>query len=332
MDLVIKSGGKIIYVTDNLHLVTFVKNLQEYSDDYSRTVAKNTFWHLDSNDSTEIRPAQATYNSGFHARQTLTANNSLVNVTIPLNRYSFFEELEGRMCMQLDFEINFQPDAELLYGAVDTTRVVIDRFYLWIPRLEPKDSLMSKFVSDFQKPSKWKYLREMYEHSSPTRNSGDFRISASIDKVRHVFVYLQRLKNNIQANPYIFDTFKLNAADANSSLLNCRLEYGNGVFYPEVDYDTESKARILSDVMNYSWKKNDYNTGTQLNVSNYSSLYPLIYFDLSYQTEQVSRDPTQLVLKYRGNQASSADFQIHAIVLYENDIVVDKVGDQLVIV
>ena len=60
--------------------------------------------------------------------------------------------------MQLDFEIDLQPDAELLYGAVDTTRVVIDRFYLWVPRLEPKDSLMSKFVSDFQKPSKWKRL------------------------------------------------------------------------------------------------------------------------------------------------------------------------------
>ena len=127
--------------------------------------------------------------------------------------------------MQLDFEINRQPDAELLYGAVDTTRVVIDRFYLWVPRLEPKDSLMSKFVSEFKKPSKWKYRREMYQHSSPTRNSGDFRISASIDKVRHIFVYLQRLKNNnIQANPFIFDTFKLNVADANSSLLTCRLE------------------------------------------------------------------------------------------------------------
>ena len=163
--------------------------------------------------------------------------------------------------------------------------------------------------------------------------SGDFRTSASIDKVRHVFVYLQRLKNNnIQANPYIFDTFKLNAADDNSSLLTCRLEYGNGVFYPELDYETESKARIFSDVMNYSWKKNDYNTGTQLHVSNYESLYPLIYFDLSYQADQVSRDPKQLVLKYHINQASTADFQAHAIVLYENDVLIDKVGDQLVIV
>ena len=329
--LVIKSAGKIIYDTDNLHLVTFVKNLLEYSDDYSRTVAKNCLWYLDTDGTSD-----AATNLSFEARRLLTSDRKLVDVTIPLNRYSFFEELEGRMLppMQLTFEIDLNNDAELLFGAINTTRLTIDRFYLWVPRLEPKDALMSKFVSDFQKPSKWKYLREMYQHSDVTRNSGDFRISASIDKVRHVFVYLQQLKNNnIRQNPYIYDTFNLTAADpAVTWLLNCRLEYGNGVFYPELNYDYESKSRIFSDLMNYSWKKNDYNTGTQLNVSNWESLYPLLYFDLSYQAEQVSRDPKQLKLKYQINQASTADFQLHAIVLYEQDVVIDKVGDQLVIV
>ena len=38
----IKSAGKIVYDTDNLHNVTFVKNLLEYSDDFSRSVAKNS--------------------------------------------------------------------------------------------------------------------------------------------------------------------------------------------------------------------------------------------------------------------------------------------------
>jgi len=33
--LMIKSAGKIVYDTDNLHKVTFVKNLLEYSDDLS---------------------------------------------------------------------------------------------------------------------------------------------------------------------------------------------------------------------------------------------------------------------------------------------------------
>ena len=327
--MVIKSAGKIIYDTDNLHLVTFAKNLLEYSDDYARSVAKNSLWYLDTDATSDDT------NGGLEARRLLTANNRLVDVTIPLNRYSFFEELEGRMLppMQLSFEIDLTTDVEVLYGAADTFRLVIDRFYLWVPRIEPKDALMSKFISEFQKPSKWKYLREMYQHSDTTRNSGDFRISASIDKVRHVFIYLQRLKNNsMTENPYIYDTFKLNANNNNCKLLSCRLEYGNGVFYPELDYDEESKSRIFSDLMNYSWKKNDYNTGTQSNVSNWESIYPLLYFDLSYQTEEVSRDPKQLVLRYRINVPAAADFQLHAIVLYEKEVVIDKLGDQLVIV
>ena len=328
--MVIKSAGKIIYDTDNLYLVTFAKNLLEYSDDYARSVAKNSLWYLDTADS-----SVAATNPNFEARRLLTANRQLVNVTIPSNRYSFLEELEGRMLppMQLDFEIDLTTDVEVLYGAADTFRLVIDRFYLWVPRLEPKDALMSKFVSDYQKPTKWTYLREMYQRSDFTNSSGDFRISASIDKVKYVFVYLQRDKtSDMTANPYIFDTFKLNAGYNNSTLLNCRLEYGNGVFYPELEYDSDSKGRIFSDLMNYSWKKNDYNTGTQLNIANFTSLYPLIFFDLSYQADQVSRDPKQLMLKYLINTNDGDNFRVHAIVLYEQDVVIDKVGDQLVIV
>ena len=95
-----------------------------------------------------------------------------------------------------------------------------------------------------------------------------------------MFVYIQRNKTDgMTNNPYIFDTFKLNPGNDNSSLATCRIEYGNGVFYPELDYDSESLSRIFSDLMNYSWKKNDSNTGTQLNIANFKSLYGLIYFD-----------------------------------------------------
>ena len=90
--------------------------------------------------------------------------------------------------MQLSIELELTPDTEVLYGAAGTARLVIDRFYLWDPRLETRDSMMTKFISEFQKPTKWTYLRERYSTSASTRNSGDFRISASIDRVKHVFV------------------------------------------------------------------------------------------------------------------------------------------------
>ena len=41
--LMINSAGKIKYDTDSLHNVTLVKNLLEYSDDYSRSVRKTLY-------------------------------------------------------------------------------------------------------------------------------------------------------------------------------------------------------------------------------------------------------------------------------------------------
>ena len=272
--MMIKSAGKIAYDTDNLHKVTFVKNLLEYSNDFSRSVAKNSLWYLDTNHLI----ANANQNAGFEARRLLTTGNNDVNVVIPLNRYSLFEELESRplVPMQLQFNIHLQNDDELLQklGAVDDGRVVIDRFLLWVPKLIPKDSLYDKFVSSFLTKNAWTYSREMYEVSAPTHSSGFFQISSSIDNVKAIFVYLQRAKsNNALTNPYEFDTFNINADRANGSYLTtCRLEYGNGVFYPETEYDSESKVRIFNDSMSYGMRRNDYNSGTQLNLANYNDL------------------------------------------------------------
>ena len=57
--------------------------------------------------------------------------------------------------------------------------------------------------------------------------------------------------------------------------------------------------------MSYAHKKNDYNSGTQLNLSNYNELFPLIYFDLTFQAERVTRDPKQLIFRYKLNTNST---------------------------
>ena len=342
--LMIKSAGKIVYDTDNLHNVTFIKNLLEYSDDYSRSVAKNSLWYLDTDGTT------ANTNVGFAARHALTkagADDGLavggknINVIIPLNRWSFFEELNDKMLvpMQLQFNIELNSDDELIHRAHDNAggagRVVVNRFILWVPRLTPKDSMYDKFVNSFLKQTSWKYMREMYNVSAPTNTSGFFQISSSIDNVKHIFIYLKNSyrdddgQRQDENSPYTMDTFAL---PGDASLSNCRLEYGNGIFYPETEYDSESKVRIFNDVMAYAMRKNDYNTGTQLNIANYNALYPLIYFDLSYQTEKVTRDPKQLIFRYRLSANAGENFSVHAVVLYEELLKIDKIGNELVIV
>ena len=339
--LMIKSAGKIVYDTDNLRKVTFTKNLLAYSDDFSRSVAKNSFWYLDTDDTT------ANTNAGFEARrlQTQAVNNDgtggpkSINAIIPLNRFSFFGELEDKMLvpMQLQFNIELQNDNELVHKAnsVDAARVVVGRFLLWVPKLTPKDSLYDKFVSSFLKETWWSYLKEIYESSAPTRSSGFFQISSSIHNIKHVFVYLKENyrdandERQVNKSPYNINTFAL---PGGASLSNCRLEYGNGVFYPETKYYGESMVRIFNDVMAYAMRKNDFNSGTQLNLANYKSVYPLIYFDLSYQTEKVTRDLKQLIFRHRLTQNTNEDFSVHAIVLYEEEVKIDKVGNELVIV
>ena len=133
---------------------------------------------------------------------------------------------------------------------------------------------MTKYISEFQKPRRWKYLREKHFASAVTRNAVDYRIDSSTVNARHAFVFLQRLKRNeIEQNPHVFDTLNITGTPNAVTWLNtCRLEYGDGVFYPEVGYEETSKIRIFTDLLAYSWKENDYNTGTKLNVHNHSSL------------------------------------------------------------
>ena len=294
--MVIKSSGKIVHTCDNLHGITNVKNLLEYSDDFSRSVGKNSFWYLDTDGTT------ANTNTGFEARRMLTQaaqNNGgggakSINEVIPLSRFTFFEKLEDDMLppMQLTIELTLNNDDELIHKAAgaDDGRVVVKRLYLWLPKLIPKDSLYSKFVSDFLKPTEWTYMKDLYNQSAPTQDIQNmYQISPAIDNVKHVFIYLKRTNgpnnNESERTPYTFDTFKLNAADANSSLSSCRFEYGNNVFYPELEYDADSKVRIFNDLISYAARKNDYSTGTQLSLANFSNLYGLIYFDLTYQKE-----------------------------------------------
>ena len=78
--MVIKSSGKIVYESDNLHRITNVKNLLEYSDDYSRSVGKNSFWYLDTDGTT------ANTNLGFEARRILTQAHQNITAAEELNR------------------------------------------------------------------------------------------------------------------------------------------------------------------------------------------------------------------------------------------------------
>ena len=74
--LKLSSAGKKMYEADNIHKGIFIKNLLDFSDDFSRSVAKNQFWYLDS-DANTVTDNNAT-NLGMRARALLSHEGEIV--------------------------------------------------------------------------------------------------------------------------------------------------------------------------------------------------------------------------------------------------------------
>ena len=307
-NLQLSSAGKKLYEANNIHKGIFIKNLLDFLDDFSRSVAKNQFWYLDS-DATTATDNNAT-NLGMRARALLSHEGEIVKTITPLNRYSFFEGLSDRLLppLQLEFEIVLQDDREMIFQNDGTARrSVVRKFELWVPQLHFTGKGQTLANENVLKPTQWKYLNENLKSSSARRDAnGTWLITPGIKDPKHVFVFFQQTRKQTAytQNPYLFDTFDIDG-DNTARLDTCRLQYGT-TFYPELDYEHDFKIRILNDLIDFRYRKNDYNTGVQLQLANFEKLYPIIYFDLRNTKESVTGDSKKLEFHYRLNEAANA--------------------------
>ena len=292
----IKLNGKKVYDCNNANQVVNIKNLLDYSPSYPEKTASNEFFYLDTSRSAEEREFEvsgtnqlakrrAAYNKGFALRKALLGTSFTVNTEIPLNRYSFFEMLEDELLPNTRVEMNFEieSDGNLIWQVGADCRVVIPRMQLYVPRITFNSEGQSPYMSQYLKTHKWTYLRENIERSTSSRQrGGHFRISTVISKPKHVFVFIIN-DANIDAqttNPFLYNTFSVSTDPR--TLSNCHLEVGNGNEYPEIHYTpTTDVTCVYRDVLKYVHKNNEYGKGSLLNKSNFSTLFPFLYFDVT---------------------------------------------------
>ena len=135
--------------------------------------------------------------------------------------------------------------------------------------------------------------------------------------------------SNQEHNPQILDTFKVNADNNDCYLSAARLEVGNGTYYPELEYSESNKVRIYRDVINYVHKQNDKNTGSLLTRDNFDKLFGFLYFNLTYKSASIRAHPKQTVLRYKLSSAAAAgsNYKVYAIILYEEEVRIDPIGN-----
>ena len=140
------------------------------------------------------------------------------------------------------------------------------------------------------------------------QKEGEFRITNSITKPRHVYVFfLENSKLNSQtANPFQYNTFTL---DGNKTLKRCYLKVNNDIF-PTIHYSLpRDEIRLYQKVVRF-------NGVSLLNKNNFKDLYPFICFDLSALKEPEAK----LSFHYELNNETTVAYTIYAIVLHEKSI------------
>ena len=197
---------------------------------------------------------------------------------------------------------------------------------LFIPRITFNSEGQSLYVSQYLKPHKWTYLRENVERSnSSQQRTGNFKITSGISKPRHVFVFIINGANidSQTTNPFLYNTFSVSTDPR--SLLNCHLQVGNGNEYPEIHYTRNSDiTRVYRDVLNYTHSNNDFQGGTLLNRSNFSTIFPFLYFDLTKQKMDIKDGTTKLTFKYELSGTTATAYSVYAVTLYEQDIELNR--------
>ena len=369
----VRAEGREVYDCDYANHCVNIKNLLEYNPSYAKSVGTNEYYFPDTSTSPDSRKylrknvqhvddgaggwvartlldtVNPNYNKGFAARKLFLGADvqTVVNCEIPLNRYSFFEELQDRLLpnIRIEIQIEMDNDKNLIWrtGAADaagtTYRLIVTKLQLYVPRMIFNAEGQKLCLENYLKPHKWTYLTETtYNQNMGTQKRGTFRLTNGIPKPRHVFIFfVNNAKLDDQRyNPFLYNTFDLTIDPAtpnnNRWLSQCHLEIGNGNEYPHLHYEPHlDPSRVFRDVMKYVNANNDLQGGTLLDISNFKKLYPFVYFDLTKQKTDLRDGNTKLSFHYTLRDTAREEYTIFGIVLSEKDAEIVKESGKLLL-
>ena len=138
----VRAEGREVYDCDYANHCVNIKKLLEYNPSHAKSVGTNEFYLPDTSrhaESKKYTRRQVThrrnaanngdeaglmlddidpnYNKGFAARKVLLGASAEINCEIPLNRYSFFEELQDKLLpnVRIELQIEMENDKNLIW-------------------------------------------------------------------------------------------------------------------------------------------------------------------------------------------------------------------------
>ena len=272
-----------------------------------------------------IMDMESSYNVGFSKRQKAAASSNLITAWIPFKNMFLFARAYDKISRGLRHRLvlNKQVDSQMLFrsGGVDRF-VVVDYISAWIPRLKPSletlKMLETKLISNdlytvnFTDLTVWRTNNLLVGNAS----NNAIQLTTTTKKPIRVWVAFQkaeRIGNTQTMNKRVFDHL-------NTTAIQVRL---NGKIFPLYEYkfidNFINYNRAYTAFLNAGFKMNDYSDGSLIDMNTYKSLYPIFFFDLTAQEDDLYKANKYAELEVRwSNQATDvAGNGYHMWVVYE---------------
>ena len=287
------------------------------------------------------------YNKRFDSRykrvqKAITTGDGTVAVMIPFkNMFSFcraYDRVSRGLCHRI--VLNKQtsyPQVLHRFGGIDRT-VTITYVSAWIPRLKPNletlKSVEAKLMSNESYTLNFTDLTlsktNLVNGVNGSQNS--YLSAMTSKKPIRVWVAFQtatRFDGDQSSNRRVFDTLKMTA-------IHVRL---NGALYPMYEYKFSNHAngewqnynRAYKAFLDADYKNNDSSDGSLVTYEMFGQLYPIFYFDLTNQPEDLYKAHKQAELEVRYTVGQTVTHYMYMLVESERQIILQGISGSLAV-
>lgn len=278
------------------------------------------------------------YNTGIQKRADLVSGSKIASCWIPLKNMFLFYRGFDKVSRGLRHRIvlNKQSDNQMLLkfgnfgqaGQNANRKVEITYISMWIPRLKPDLNTLKMLENKLSSNDSFDVnFTDLTVYKSSTvltaGSNAAIQLSTTTKKPIRVWVGLQkeaRNNDNQYLNKRQFDFMGMQT-------IQCRL---NGKIYPMYEYKFNSAAdknegfnRAYNAFLNAGHKMKHFDDGSLIDFEKYKSTYPIYYFDLTDQPEDLYTTQKLAELEIRW---SNSDSGYYMYVVYESERLIKMKG------
>ena len=281
------------------------------------------------------------YNAGFAQRRAICTGDKTVCMWLPPAAiFGFCRDVQTVFRgVKHTLVLNRQTPSEYIMKApgVDDGKFVITNLSWWIPRVIPSISIQAELESKMVSGTlKKMYFEQMRVYRSTVylaaQTTCTWRVTTNqgSELPRHLFVAFQD-------NERINDQLKNNMVFDNLDLRRIQVRM-NSRPYPDRELETDFRMTsrnygraymMLQEAMS---KYQDTDTGSQLSVEEFASLYPIIHIDVSKHPDRLKDSPADIELRWTLGSTPPRPYFVYVVATSDRYLTLEVVHGRMNII